>query len=171
MGVAAAVLGTIESVAYGFSAVAKLYGGWWTDRVRRRKPLCAGGYAAMAVATGVIATAVSWPTVLIGRTSAWFSRGLRTPPRKALLAQAVTPATYGRAFGFERMMDTLGAVIAPLATLALLQTGWSHRGLMWISVVPALLAAVSIIMLVRETSDHVPSPHPIVASVRVHPRI
>lgn len=51
MGVAAGALGTIEGVADGFSSLAKLYGGWWTDRIEKRKRLCAGGYAAMAAAT------------------------------------------------------------------------------------------------------------------------
>jgi hypothetical protein len=51
---------------------------------------------------------------------AWFGRGLRTPVRKTLLAAAVTPETYGRAFGFERMMDTLGAIVGPAAATALL---------------------------------------------------
>src|SRR5262249_17795210 len=60
MGAAAGALGTIEGVADAASSVAKLYGGWLTDRVRRRKPLCAAGYASMALATGVIASAVSW---------------------------------------------------------------------------------------------------------------
>ena len=109
MGVAAAALGTIEGVADGLSSAAKLYGGWWADRLRHRKPLCAVGYGAMAFATAIIASAIVWPAVLVGRGLAWVARGLRTPARKALLAEAVTPQTYGRAFGFERTMDTLGA--------------------------------------------------------------
>src|SRR5439155_4830686 len=114
MGVGAGAIGTIEGVADGVSSIAKLYGGWLTDRIRRRKALCAAGYASMAAATGIIAAATSWPIVMIGRAAAWFSPGIRTPPRKTLLADAVTPQTYGRAFGFERMMDTTGAVLAPL---------------------------------------------------------
>jgi MFS family permease len=114
MGVAAGALGTIEGVSDGLSSLAKLYGGWWTDRLEKRKRLCAGGYAAMAAATGVIASATAWPVLLLGRSVAWVSRGLRTPARKALLAEAVTPDNYGRAFGFERMMDTTGAILAPL---------------------------------------------------------
>jgi MFS family permease len=152
MGVAAGALGTIEGVADGLSSVAKLYGGWWTDRLHRRKPLCAAGYGTMAIATGIIAAATTWPVVLVGRGVAWISRGLRTPARKALLAEAVTPQTYGRAFGFERTMDTLGAVIAPLAALALLRIGISQRGVLWFSVLPAFLAVAAILFLVRETA-------------------
>ena len=166
MGVAAGALGTIEGVADGLSSVAKLYGGWLADRLERRKPLCAFGYGVMALATGVIAAATVWPLLLVGRGLAWVARGLRTPARKALLAEAVTPQTYGRAFGFERTMDTLGAVIAPLASLGLLGFGLFHRQVVWISVVPALLAVAAIVFLARETTDRKPSPHPFLASVR-----
>lgn len=170
MGVAAQALGTIEGVADGLSSAAKLYGGWLADRLQRRKPLCAVGYGAMAAATGLIAAATAWPLVLIGRGIAWVARGIRTPARKALLAEAVTPQTYGRAFGFERTMDTLGAVAAPLATLALLGMGLTHRRVLWISVFPALLAVAAISFLVRETADRVPEPHPFLASLRGLPK-
>jgi len=170
MGVAAAALGTIEGVADGLSSAAKLYGGWWADRLHHRKPLCAVGYGIMAFAMAIIASASVWPVVLIGRGLAWVARGLRTPARKALLAEAVTPQTYGRAFGFERTMDTLGAVIAPLTALGLLALGITQRQVLWISVAPAALAVAAILFLVRETADRTPSPHPFLASLRGLPK-
>lgn len=170
MGVAAGALGTIEGVADGLSSVAKLYGGWWSDQLERRKPLCAVGYGAMAIATGIIAAATSWPMVLLGRGLGWVARGLRTPARKALLAESVTSQTYGRAFGFERTMDTLGAVIAPLAALALLRIGISQRSVLWFSVLPAFLAVASILFLVHETPDREPSSHALLASLGKLPR-
>jgi len=170
LGVAAAALGTIEGVADGLSAVAKLYGGWWTDRLQRRKPLCAAGYGVMAAATLVIATAGHWIIVLSGRTLAWVARGLRTPPRKALLSEAVTADSYGRAFGFERTMDTLGAVLAPVATLFLLKAGFAPRNLMIWATLPALLAVLAITALVRETPAREPHPHRLLDSYRDLPR-
>jgi MFS family permease len=170
MGVAASALGTIEGVADGLSSAAKLYGGWLADRLHRRKPLCAVGYGTMAIATGVIAAATTWPIVLLGRGLAWVARGIRTPSRKALLAEAVTPQTYGRAFGFERTMDTLGAVIAPLTALALLRIGVSYRHVLWFSVLPAFLAVAAILLLVRETAERKPNPQPFVASLRGLPK-
>lgn len=170
LGVAAAALGTIEGVADGLSSVAKLYGGWWTDRLQRRKPLCAAGYGVMAAATLVIATAGHWTIVLSGRTLAWVARGLRTPPRKALLSEAVTPDSYGRAFGFERTMDTLGAVLAPVATLFLLKAGFAPRNLMIWATLPALLAVLAITALVRETPAREPHPHRLLDSYRDLPR-
>lgn len=170
MGVAAGVLGTIEGVADGLSSAAKLYGGWLADRLHRRKPLCAVGYGAMAMATGIIAAATTWPVILLGRGLAWIARGIRTPARKALLAEAVTPKTYGRAFGFERTMDTLGAIIAPLVVLALLGIGIKQRTVLWFAVIPALMSVAAIAFLVRETAERTPSPRPFLASVRGLPK-
>ena len=160
MGASAAALGTIEGVADGLSSAAKLYGGWLADRVQRRKIICASGYGFMAIAPVVIATAAVWPIVLAGRVIAWISRGLRTPARKALLAEAVSAETRGRAFGFERAMDTTGAIIAPLLVIGLLHVGLSHRQLILLSAFPAGLAVLAIVFLVRETPDRTPVHRP-----------
>ena len=168
MGVAAGALGTIEGVADGFSSLAKLYGGWWTDRLEKRKRLCAGGYGAMAAATGIIASATAWPVLMVGRTGAWISRGLRTPARKALLADAVTPENYGRAFGFERMMDTVGAILAPLAVMAMLRLGLTTRMVLWLALFPAIAATFAILLFVRE-GYHTPNRHPFLSNLRSLP--
>ncbi len=164
MGAAAAALGTIEGVADGLSSLAKLYGGWLADRVRRRKVIAAAGYGVMALSPLIIAAAANWLIVLGGRVLAWVSRGLRTPARKALLADAVTPETYGRAFGLERAMDTCGAIIAPAACYVLLGLGFGHRTLLFWSAVPALLAVLAIVFLVRERTDRTPISTPLLRS-------
>lgn len=166
MGAAAAALGTIEGVADGLSSAAKLYGGWLADRVRRRKLIAASGYGVMALAPLIIAAATIWPIVLAGRVVAWLSRGIRTPSRKALLADAVTPETYGRAFGLERAMDTAGAIIAPAACFFLLRHNFSHRELISWAAVPALFAVVAIIVMVRERTDREPITTPFLHSFR-----
>jgi MFS family permease len=163
-GAMAGALGTIEGFADGFSTIAKLYGGWLADRLRRRKVLAAGGYAFMALSPLVIAAATNWFVVLSGRVLAWISRGLRSPARKALLADAVTPETFGRAFGFERAMDTCGAIIAPLVVLALLHVGFGHRTLIFYSAIPALLAVLAMVFLVRERTDREPITTPFLRS-------
>ena len=144
-------LGAIEGVADGLSSFTKLAAGYWTDRLKRRKPMVAGAYAITALATGSIGLAMSAFEVMISRSTAWLARGVRTPARKALLAAAVPPEAYGRAFGFERMMDTLGAIVAPLTALWLLGvTGHNYRHVLYWTLVPGLLAAVFFSVLVRE---------------------
>ena len=151
LGAGAGWLGVIEGTADGLSSFSKLAAGHYTDRLKRRKPLVEAGYVVTALATGALSLATNVWDVLAARTTAWLGRGVRTPGRKALLAAASSPETYGRAFGFERMMDTLGAIVAPITALWLLQlTSHNyHRVLEW-TLVPGLLAAVCFGVLVRE---------------------
>jgi MFS family permease len=151
-------LGVIEGTADGLSSFSKLAAGHYTDRLKHRKPLVQAGYVVTTLATGALALATSAWHVLIARTTAWLGRGIRTPGRKALLAAGVSPDAYGRAFGFERMMDTLGAVVAPITALWLLQlTSHNyHRVLAW-TLVPGILAVLTIGLLVREKPNHQPA--------------
>jgi len=148
---ATAWLGLIEGVADGLSSFAKMGSGFYTDRLPRRKPIAVAGYLITALGTASFGLATAAWHVLLGRSLAWLGRGVRTPVRKALLAAAVTPDTYGRAFGFERMLDTLGAIIGP-ATGLLLLTALAHnyRQLFFLTLIPGLLAAAVIAFLVRE---------------------
>ena len=159
MGVAAAWLGLIEGVSDGLSSFAKMASGYYTDRLRRRKPIAVAGYIVTALGTAAFGLATSAWHVLFARAAAWLGRGVRTPVRKALLAGAVSRETYGRAFGFERMMDTLGAIIGPATAFVLL--GALHHDYAMIfaaTLVPGLLAAVLMAFVVQE-KERKPVPH------------
>jgi MFS family permease len=150
-GAAAAWLGLIEGVSDGFSGFAKMASGFYTDKLQRRKPIAVIGYLVTALGTAFIGLATSPWQVLFARASAWFGRGVRTPIRKALLAAAVTRETYGRAFGFERMMDTIGAIVGPITALILV-TAFAHNyhRVFLVTLIPGLLAAGVITFLVKE---------------------
>jgi MFS family permease len=151
MGVAAAWIGLIEGVADGLSSFAKLASGHWTDRLARRKPVMIAGYLVTALGTASFGFATAAWHVLFARAGAWFGRGVRTPVRKAMLAAAVTPATYGRAFGFERMMDTCGAIVGPATAFFLLSAlGHNYSKLFFWTLVPGFAAVACITFLVRE---------------------
>jgi MFS family permease len=91
-----------------------------------------------------------WQVGLL-RAGAWTARGLRVPARNALLADVVPPAAYGRAYGFERAMDNLGAIIGPLLALGLVAT-IGTRWAITVSVIPGLLAAGAIVYAIRHTT-------------------
>jgi MFS family permease len=91
--------------------------------------------------------------VAVLRVGAWLARGIRVPARNALLADVTGPGTYGRAYGFERMMDNLGAVGGPLLALALV-SALGIRGAILVSGVFGLLAAGSIIYAIRHIERH-----------------
>jgi MFS family permease len=144
-------LGLIEGVADGASSFAKLAAGHYTDRWRRRKPLVVAGYAVTALATGALALAAHAGHALAARVAAWLGRGARGPGRNTLLAAAVPPEAYGRAFGFERMMDTGGAILGPLCALWLLQLSSGNYATVFLwTLLPGLLALACFAVLVRE---------------------
>lgn len=151
LGAPVAVLGAIEGVAEGTASSLKVVSGWYADRVRRRKPLVAAGYALSAVGKLLLAAAFVWPQVLVARFVDRFGKGVRTSPRDALIADSTDPAHFGRAYGFHRATDTAGAVLGPLLGLALLTLfGEDHlRPIFALAVVPGV-ASVLLIALVRE---------------------
>jgi MFS family permease len=151
MGVAAAWLGLIEGVSDGLSSFAKMASGYYTDRLRRRKPIAVAGYLVTAFGTAAFGLATSAWHVLVARSCAWLGRGVRTPVRKALLAGSVTKETYGRAFGFERMMDTIGAIVGPASAFFLLQAVHHHYPTLFaLTLIPGLIAAALMGFMVRE---------------------
>jgi MFS family permease len=144
-------LGAIEGIADGLSSFAKLGAGHYTDQLKRRKPLALFGYAFTALATASFAFATHAYQILIGRSAAWLGRGVRSPAKKALLAADVPPSAYGRAFGLERLMDTVGAIVGPLTALWLLQaTQHNYRDVFLWTLIPGTMAVASFWLLVRE---------------------
>ena len=151
MGVAAAWLGLIEGVSDGLSSFAKMASGYYTDRLQRRKPIAVVGYLITALGTAAFGLATNAWHVLFARAGAWLGRGVRTPVRKALLAGSVTREGYGRAFGFERMMDTCGAIVGPLTALALLQLiGTRYPILFALTLIPGVIAVLLMAWVVKE---------------------
>jgi MFS family permease len=151
IGAGPAWLGVIEGIADGLSSFAKLAAGHYTDSLKRRKPLAVFGYAVTAVATASFAFATNAYQVLIGRSLAWLGRGVRSPAKKALLAADVSPNAYGRAFGLERLMDTIGAIAGPLTALWLLEkTGHNYQKVFLWTLLPGLVAVGAFWLLVRE---------------------
>ena len=166
LGIPAAALGIIEGIADAVAAFTKMVSGYIADKLGHRKLLVLVGYGLTPVGQAVIALAVGWPLLLLGRIVSWFGKGLRGPLRDAIVIQAVTPETRGRAFGFHRAADTVGAVAGPLLGVALL--GWAQglhwdgaaepfRLVLWLSVIPGALAVLSFLTLVKDP-QHSPNP-------------
>src|SRR5438552_13617830 len=142
----ATIIGLIEGIAVGSASVVSGVSGWVSDRIGRRKPVAFAGYALTAVSRPLIAFAAVWPVVLAARFADRFGKGIRTSPRDALLAETSPEQGRGRAFGFERAMDSAGAVLGPLIGLALV--GWvglEARKIFLISAIPATLATLLIL--------------------------
>ncbi|MCC6812047.1 MAG: MFS transporter [Deltaproteobacteria bacterium] len=147
-GAAPAILGIIEGVSDGIVAFAKLGGGHVANRWHWRKPICVGGYLVTGLSTGLFALVASWPQLLVARSIGWLARGFRGPSRDAMLADSVPESGVGRAFGFHRAMDTIGAVLGPLVA-SVLVAAVSLDSVFVFSLVPGVLSAVALFVLVR----------------------
>ena len=148
LGAPAAALGIIEGVADGLAGGSRFLGGALADDRQRRRTIAIGGYATTAVLSGLIGVANAVWQVAVLRSAAWTARGLRVPARNALLADVVAPSAYGRAYGFERAMDNLGAIIGPLLGIALVALVGVREAIL-LSIVPGLLAVAAIVYAIR----------------------
>ena len=166
LGLPAAVLGIIEGIADAVASFTKMISGYIADKLGHRKLLVLIGYGLTPLGQMLIALAGGWALILSGRIISWFGKGLRGPLRDAIVIQAVRPETRGRAFGFHRAADTIGAVLGPLLGVALLgwAQGWNghdvtfaFRFVLWLSVIPGLLAVLAFFTLVQDP-EHSPNP-------------
>jgi MFS family permease len=154
LGASATSLGIIEGVAECVASVLRTTSGWLSDRIGRRKPFLVLGYGLSGVAKAAIGLAAGWPTVLGLRVADRLGKGLRNPPRDALIADSVPRAALGRAFGLHRAMDTTGAAIGPLLAWWLLGR-WhglgaeAYRRIFYVSAIPAALAVLVLLVFVR----------------------
>jgi MFS family permease len=153
------VLGIIEGVSDALSSFVKLGAGWWTDRLGHRKAIATAGYALTGGAFVLFVAAMTWPLVLVGRMIAWLGRGIRGPLRDAMLAESVAPEDRGKAFGFHRAGDTLGAIIGPLVAAGLMfwlqpyaseKPSMPFRIVFLVTLVPGLGSAVAFALMVKE---------------------
>jgi MFS family permease len=144
------VLGIVEGSAEAAAGISKYVAGRWSDG-RTRRPFVTAGYALAALGKVLVAAALAWPMVLLGRVVDRLGKGVRAAPRDALIAASVPREDYGRAFGFHRTGDTLGAVIGPLIALAgLALLGGDVRAVMWWAVVPAVLSTLLTFLVVEK---------------------
>ncbi len=150
LGAGAVSLGLIEGVAESVAAAVKLAAGRWSDRTRGRRGFVLAGYGLSGLARPVIGVAAGWPAVLLLRFLDRIGKGVRGAPRDALIADVVSPAERGRAFGVHRAMDHAGAVLGPLAAAALLGLGLGLREVFVASLVPAIVVMAVILGFVRE---------------------
>lgn len=141
VGLGPAALGLIEGVADFLVSLSKLAGGYVGHHVERKRPWASLGYLITTLGTWGIAFVGSLAAVLTLRSAAWVGRGFRSPLRDFMLADAVEPKYFGRAYGLERAGDMLGAVVGPLLAFLLLWAGVEFRTIILWTIIPGLLAA------------------------------
>ncbi|MBI3538192.1 MAG: MFS transporter [Chloroflexi bacterium] len=168
IGASPAALGIIEGVSDAIASFVKLAGGWYSDKIGQRKAIAVAGYALTGFSTGFFAFATQWWHILIARSIGWFGRGVRGPARDSILAESVPPQARGRAFGFHRAGDTLGAIAGPLFAL-LLVGSIGFQQIFLITFVPGLLSALAFYFFVTE-KRRAPSTTSFLGSLNALPR-
>ena len=159
LGAATTIIGLIGGLSESIDAIFRIFSGWFSDKVAKRKPLALLGYSISTVAKPFMYLASTWGVVLAVRFGDRIGKGIRTSPRDALVADSVSAGERGKGFGLHRTMDTLGAVLG-LAIAAiivyLVQGGGLELGLMtyqWlvlVGVIPAVLAVLVLLIFVHE---------------------
>lgn len=151
-------LGVISGVSNGFSTIVRLWAGWLSDKIANHKLFLFVGYAITPLFSALIGTAQRVGQVLLYRTIAWTGRGIREPVRDAWLANIVDPSKYGHVFGFNRALDTVGAILGPLTVFFALKF-WDIRTIFLVSIVPGVLSVLSLLVLVPQEKEHIKVEH------------
>ncbi len=149
LGVKTNLIGLIEGLAESTASLLKVFSGWLSDKLRRRKSLAVLGYGLSSLAKPFLYIVTGWLGVLAVRFADRVGKGIRTAPRDALIADSITPAHRGLAFGLHRAGDTLGAMTGLIIALALVLRAQAasvslsrqtFQIVVLVSIIPALLA-------------------------------
>lgn len=143
LGAGPAILGLIEGIAESLASLLKVFSGYFSDKLKSRKPFTILGYVSSTIGKFFLYISSSWSTVLIGRIIDRFGKGIRTAPRDALIADSSHQDRKGAAFGLHRALDTIGASIGVLlAYLLISRYKGELKDIFLFSLIPASLAVV-----------------------------
>jgi MFS family permease len=155
LGAGPAQLGVIEGIAESVASFAKLFSGYLTDRLDRRKPLVVAGYFVANAVKPLLALATAWWHILLIRFTDRLAKGVRGAPRDVMVAESVGKQRLGSAYGLIQSMDSAGAIAGPLAAVVLLGR-YGIRGVFWAAAVPGALCVLVAQFGVREVKRRVP---------------
>ena len=159
LGLPATALGAIDGIAEATANFAKLFSGRLSDRTLKRKPWVMAGYGLAALSKPLFPLAGNAPTLMIARFADRIGKGIRGSPRDAILADETPPEIRGRAFGLRQALDTVGALLAPIAAIGLMAWLASDiRAVFWIAVIPAALSFLLAWLALKEPVQHLAPP-------------
>ncbi|MDH5261342.1 MAG: MFS transporter [Gammaproteobacteria bacterium] len=155
LGLSVALVGLVDGIAESTASIAKIFSGYVSDRLRRRKPLILLGYGLAALSKPLFPLAEGLAMVLSARFADRIGKGIRGAPRDALIADVTPQAIRGRAYGLRQALDTVGAFVGPLLAVGLMYLLASDmRAVFWIAVIPAGLAVLLVLFGVKDQVGH-----------------
>jgi len=157
LGASPVILGFIEGIGESLASLMKVFSGYFSDKLKSRKPLTILGYTSSTLGKFILYLSTSWGYVLGGRVIDRFGKGIRTAPRDALIADSAREKKRGAAFGLHRAMDTLGATIGvALAYFFITRFRGDLKNIFLFSLIPAFLG-VLFLFLIREKRSELKS--------------
>ncbi len=151
LGAGTTMVGLIEGVGEATAAISKLFSGWLSDRIGKRKVLTVIGYGLATLSKPLFALAPTADWVLFARFSDRVGKGIRGAPRDALVGDIAPPEMRGAAYGLRQSLDTVGAFLGPLLGLALMALfADNFRLVFWVSLIPGAIAVAILVLTVRE---------------------
>lgn len=158
LGVGMVFIGLLEGIAESTASILKVFSGWYSDKLRKRKPIVFLGYSLSTIGKPFLFLATAGWHVLAVRFIDRVGKGIRTSPRDALVADSCSPEGRGRAFGIQRAMDRMGAFLGPLVAFTILPLLNNNLRLLFLlAFFPALIAVFIIIFFLKE-KPHVSEP-------------
>ena len=165
LGVGIVFIGLLEGIAEATASVLKVFSGWYSDKLKKRKPIIFLGYSLSTIGKPFLYLATAGWHVLVVRFIDRVGKGIRTSPRDALVADSSLPEQRGKAFGIQRAMDRIGAFLGPLVAFAILPVLNNNlRVLFLFAFFPALIAVLIIVFFLKE-KQHLQDPSKQIKSI------
>jgi MFS family permease len=155
LGVSAVLVGVVEGAAETTASLIKVFSGYWSDKLKKRKPFVLIGYSLSAITKPLFAFAVSWDFILFARVLERIGKGIRSAPRDAIVSESVDPSNSGKAYGFHRSMDGIGSMVGALLTFLLLPI-LGYEKLFLYAFIPGALAVFIILFVKEEKAESTP---------------
>lgn len=140
-------VGIVEGAAESIAALLKVFGGYWSDKMKKRKPFIFWGYTLSGITKPLFGFVGTWPLVLVIRGIERMGKGIRNAPRDAMVAESCDPSVLGKAFGIQRSMDGWGSVMGALLGAGFLYVGFGYQTIFKFAFVPAILATLAILLM------------------------
>jgi len=156
------VVALVEGAAETTSSLLKVFSGYWSDKIKKRKPFVFAGYSLSTITKPLFALANTWPLVLFIRVFERIGKGIRTAPRDAIIAESCDSCVRGKGYGFHRAMDSIGAILGATIALILFPT-FGFTNIFLYAFIPGVIAVIFIFFIkekqtVTECSEKKPLP-------------
>jgi MFS family permease len=156
LGANAIIVGLVEGAAGSTASLLKVFSGYWSDKIRKRKPFVLGGYSLSAVTKPLFSLSYIWQSVVVIRIIERVGKGLRTAPRDAIVAESCDPNARGKAYGVHRAMDGIGSVLGTVTAFAFFPI-FGFRKIFLIAALPAFIAVVFILFVKEKKKELTPA--------------